>query len=172
MILRVATQADVDALLDVQQPAAVEGLGHVFPQDRYPFPRAAIAARWVQEIANPDVGVHLYVRHDGSIQGFAALHDRELLHFGTALPTWGTGVASRFHDALLDDFASSLGLPTVLTLRVFEENRRARRFYDKHGWLPTGRRSRTGFEPHPVLLEYELRVPRPPGPGSHASAPS
>jgi hypothetical protein len=33
MILRAARSTDVDALLDVQQPAAIEGLGHIFPQD-------------------------------------------------------------------------------------------------------------------------------------------
>jgi RimJ/RimL family protein N-acetyltransferase len=161
MILRAATQADVDALLDVQQPAAVHGLGHIFSQDQHPFPRAAIAARWRTEIADPDVRVHLYADRNSSIQGFAAIRGHELLHFGTAQPTWSTGLASRFHAALLGAVAESLGTPTTLTLRVFEENRRARRFYDKHGWQPTGRSSRTTFPPHPLLLEYEhhLTVP-------------
>lgn len=125
MILRAATDADVDALLDVQQPAAVRGLDHIFPQDQHPFPRAVIAARWLTEIADPAVSVYLCTEHDGSIQGFATVRGHELLHFGTALPTWGTGLASRFHSALLDATAEAHGMPTTLTLRVFEENRRA-----------------------------------------------
>lgn len=157
MILRAATTADVEALLDVQQPAAVRGLGHVFPQDQQPFPREAIISRWLTELADPDIDVYLCTEHDGSIQGFAAFSGHELLHFGTALPTWGTGLASRFHDALLDARAEALAGST-LTLRVFEENRRARRFYEKHGWQLTGRLSRTTFPPHPVLLEYELQL--------------
>jgi len=39
---------------------------------------------------------------------------------------------------------------------VFADNRRARRFYEKHGWRPTGRSSVSSFEPYPVLLEYVL----------------
>jgi RimJ/RimL family protein N-acetyltransferase len=48
---------------------------------------------------------------------------------------------------------------------VFEGNRRARRFYEKLGWTPTGRTSRTTFAPYPVLLEYvRERTPDRPGP--------
>ena len=161
MILRAAHSTDVDALLDVQQPAAVEGLGHIFPQDQHPFSRAAVAERWLTEIADPEVYVYLCTEEDGSVQGFAAVRSHELLHFGTALPTWGTGLASRLHDALLRVTAQTLGRPTTLTLRVFDENQRARRFYVKHGWTPTGRTSRTTFAPHPLLLEYERHLAEP-----------
>lgn len=41
-------------------------------------------------------------------------------------------------------------------LRVFADNGRARRFYAKHGWQPTGATSRSSYPPHPVLLEYVL----------------
>jgi RimJ/RimL family protein N-acetyltransferase len=51
--------------------------------------------------------------------------------------------------------AQTIDTPTTLTLRVFDENRRAQRFYAKQGWRPTGRTSRTAFAPHPLLLEYE-----------------
>jgi hypothetical protein len=39
-------------------------------------------------------------------------------------------------------------------LRVFEENRWARRFYERRAWLATGERTRTSFAPHPVLVHY------------------
>lgn len=45
-----------------------------------------------------------------------------------------------------------------MSLRVFADNVRARRFYERLGWRPTGRVSRTSFPPDPVLLEYQLRV--------------
>jgi RimJ/RimL family protein N-acetyltransferase len=159
MILRTATSSDVEALLDVEQPGAVESLGHIFPQDQHPFPRGAIATRWLAEIADSKINVHLYTEHDGTIRGFAAVRHHELLHFGTALDTWGTGLASRFHDALLAATACGITPPTLM-LRVFEENRRARRFYEKHGLQPTGRSSRTTFPPHPLLLEYERHLPQ------------
>jgi hypothetical protein len=31
--------------------------------------------------------------HEGRIVGFAATRDNELFHFGTAVETWGTGLA-------------------------------------------------------------------------------
>ncbi|GAA3696752.1 hypothetical protein GCM10022204_10890 [Microlunatus aurantiacus] len=157
MILRSATSADVEALLDVQEPGAVEGLGHIFSQDQYPFPREAIGSRWLAEIVDPKINVYLYTEHGGTIRGFAAVRDHELLHFGTALDTWGTGLASGFHDVLLDATARRTTRPTLM-LRVFEENLRARRFYEKHGWQLTGRSSRTTFPPHPLLLEYNRRL--------------
>lgn len=162
MILRRATANDVNALLDVQEPGAIEGLGHIFPQDRYPFPRDVLADRWQREIADPDTEVYLYTEDDGTVCGFAATRGDELLHFGTAVSTWGSGLASRFHDALLDTMAAGSG-PTV-RLRVFDENRRARRFYEKHGWRPTGAVSRTRFPPHPQLLEYEHALHPTPDP--------
>ena len=154
MLLRPATGDDVEQILDVQQPGAALGLGHIFPQDEHPFPRARIGARWRAEIADPAVAVHVCTRDDGAVEGFAAVRGHELLHFGTAVPTWGTGLASCFHDALLEVVAASVE-GSRLTLRVFEENGRARRFYAEHGWRPTGRSSRTSFPPHPVLLEHE-----------------
>ena len=38
--VRPLTNADLDVLLDVQCEGGDVGLGHIFPQDRYPFPAA------------------------------------------------------------------------------------------------------------------------------------
>jgi hypothetical protein len=40
-------------------------------------------------------------------------------------------------------------------LRVFTGNARARRFYEKHQWEPTGDRSVSTFAPHPELMRYQ-----------------
>jgi RimJ/RimL family protein N-acetyltransferase len=159
VLLRAATVADVEALLDVQQEGAVHGLGHIFPQEQHPFPRGDLAARWRTEIDDPHVDVRLYVTGcgDQDILGFAAVGDGELLHFGTALSTWGSGLASRFHDDLLDSLVDVVPTPT-LSLRVFEANTRARRFYEKHGWYATGATSRSTFPPYARLLQYRRRL--------------
>jgi RimJ/RimL family protein N-acetyltransferase len=153
MLLRDAESSDLPALVDLQQAGSVRALGHVFPQDRFPFPREAILARWAAEIADPDVSV-LSIDHDGRLAGFAALRADELLHFGMAVDTWGTGLAAMAHDHLLPRLAVA-GRPW---LRVFEENHRARRFYEKMGWRRTGRSSRSDFPPHPILLAYEYQA--------------
>ena len=42
---RLMERADLPDLLELQERGAVAGLSRVFPQDRYPFPRAAKPAR-------------------------------------------------------------------------------------------------------------------------------
>ena len=154
MLLRAAAQSDLPAMVDVQHAGAVRALAHIFPQDEYPFPRAAIGSRWASEIENPGVEVYVIENDDGQTVGFAAVRGNELLHFGTAVETWGTGLAAVAHDKLVERLASA-GV-AVARLRVFEQNHRARRFYEKLGWRQTDRLSRTLFPPHPVLVEYEL----------------
>src|SRR5260370_36364623 len=131
--------------MDVQHSGALRALTHIFPQDAYPFPRAAIQSRWATEIANPDVDVYVIEHDDGQIAGFAAIRDNELLHFGTAVETWGTGLAAAAHSRLIDRLAAT-GAANA-RLRVFEENRRARRFYEKLGWRRTDRLNPTSLPP-------------------------
>lgn len=156
MNLRAAAETDLDSLLAVQQEGAIRALSHIFPQDTHPFPTEALRSRWAEELADPGIRVYVMTNDDGAVVGFAATRDNELLHFGTAVETWGTGTAAEAHDALLRALAAE-GI-TQARLRVFEENHRARRFYEKLGWQVTGRRSRTSFPPHPVLVEYRRTV--------------
>ena len=91
---------------------------------------------------------------EARVVGFAAVRDNELLHFGTAVETWGTGLAAAAHAQLIQRFAA-MGAIQV-RLNVLEANYRGRRFYEKLGWRRTNRLSQTSYPPHPVLLEYEL----------------
>ena len=150
--LRVMTAADVQQVLDVQEPGGVLGLSDVFPQDAYPFPRDVVAARWLQEIATPDIDCYVVVL-DGAVVGFAAIRGDEFLHFGTAVEHWGTGIAETAHDAMLDRMRSR-GVQRAW-LRAFTGNGRGRRFYEKLGWVPTGARTRSTYPPHAELLRYE-----------------
>jgi RimJ/RimL family protein N-acetyltransferase len=105
------------------------------------------------------------------LSGFAATRAEELLHFGTSPATWGSGLSSDLHTAVLATFVATSDSP-LARLRVFEANLRARRFYEKHGWRATGGRSRTSFPPHPELREYNRPVMRSTGtvPNSAISA--
>lgn len=149
------TDADLPTLIDVQQAGAVLGMAAIFPQDTHPFPRDAIVARWREEIGDPTVDTYVAVDDGGHITGFAATTGSELLHFGTAVETWGDGTAHELHDVVVDRMCAGGGKPV---LYVFAENHRARRFYEKHGWRPTGASHTSGFAPHPLLLEYALHV--------------
>ncbi|MFN8167155.1 MAG: GNAT family protein [Candidatus Nanopelagicales bacterium] len=153
-LLRPLRPGDLDALLVIQHEGSVAVLGAVFPQDRYPFPAADIRRRWESELADPAVECFAIVGGDDEdLDGFAAVRGAELLHLGTARRTWGSGLAGRAHDELLEHLASRE--VDLAFLRVFEANERARRFYARRGWTEVGPPSRSEFEPHPVLLRYE-----------------
>lgn len=150
---------DVPALVDVQQSGAVRALAHIFPQDAYPFPREEIMSRWVAEIADPGIEVYVIEQDAGQIAGFAAIRGNELMHFGTAVETWGSGLAAAAHEQLIERLRDSGS--ALARLRVFVGNHRARRFYQKLGWRCTDRLSRTPFPPHPELVEYEFDLQTP-----------
>ncbi|MGH3507077.1 MAG: GNAT family N-acetyltransferase [Nocardioidaceae bacterium] len=152
-VMRRAVPGDVAAVVEVQREGAVAALSHVFPQDTHPFPVDEVRRRWAVEVVDPALRCYVVSHVDEGVLGFAAIRGDELLHFGTALRTWGTGLAVEFHDALLGAFDASR-TPRVW-LRVFEDNVRARQFYEKLGWRRTGERSRTSFPPHPTLVHYE-----------------
>lgn len=151
-VLRAMTAADVPRVVDVQEPGAVLGLAEVFPQDLHPFPRASIAERWLREIALPGTDC-IVVLQDGEVAGFVAIRGEELLHFGIAVEHWGSGLAGTAHDAVVVRMRA-YGVRRA-RLRVFTGNGRARRFYEKRGWRPTGERSRSSFAPCPELLTYD-----------------
>jgi RimJ/RimL family protein N-acetyltransferase len=151
---------DLSELLVLQKQGAVVGLAEVFPQDTQPFPTDSIRERWQDELVDPSIAAYVATGAHGRLLGFAARRTDELLHFGTAVETWGSGLATGLHDALVETFPPEVAR---LRLSVFANNGRARAFYEKLGWRPTGRQSRTSYPPHPVLLEYVLDRTDPPG---------
>ncbi len=144
--------ADLPELVVVQERGAVAGLSNVFPQETHPFPREAILERWASELEDPAIAAYV-ATSDGRLVGFAARRGDELLHFGTALETWGSGLATWLLDSLIATYPPDV---QQVRLRVFAGNRRARRFYEKLGWKATGVEYRTSFRPHPTLIEYRL----------------
>ena len=154
-VLRRMVAADIPAVLDVQERGSVQALSSVFPQDRYPFPRDDVAARWRQEVADPRIDCFVVLHHDG-VAGFAATRGDEFLHFGIAVESWGSGLAVIAHDAVLEHLRAQ-GLQHIW-LRVFRGNGRARRFYEKHRWVATNDRSVSTFVPHPELMHYERNL--------------
>ncbi len=154
-VLRPLVTEDLDRLMIVQRAGAVAGLGHIFPQETHPFPVDTVRARWETAIADPGIDCFA-IMAAGALAGFAATRSDELLHFGTAVDTWGSGLAGQAHAELIDHLITT-GWDAAW-LRVFEENRRAVRFYEKHGWHRTEITSRTTFPPHPLLRRYELSL--------------
>jgi putative acetyltransferase len=154
-VLEPLALAHLEALMAVQQEGAAAGLGHIFPQETHPFPRQRVLDRWMREIADP--GVDCFVIKDaGHVAGFAATRADELLHFGTAVSTWGSGLADVAHSELLDHLRARE--QQNVWLRVFDENTRAIRFYVRRGWVRTDVTMQTTFPPYPTLRRYERRL--------------
>jgi diamine N-acetyltransferase len=155
-VLRVMASGDLEDVLRVQREGSVLVLSNIFPQDRYPFPDQAVRDRWVSEIAHPEIDCFVVTDASRRVAGFAAVRGPEFLHFGTAVSTWGTGIAGLAHDEVLAHIRR-LGHDSAW-LRVFAANARARRFYERRGWSPTGEKVRSTFAPHPTLLRYAVKI--------------
>jgi diamine N-acetyltransferase len=155
-VLRPMTAADLDALLPVQREAAQVAFAMVYPQDEFPFPTDAIRQRWERELADPDIACFVILDSEREVAGFAAIHGAQFLHFGTALRQWGTGLAGAAYSEVLRHWRAHGHRRAWL--RVLEDNVRARRFYERRGWQPTGERERSAFAPFPVLLRYDVEL--------------
>lgn len=76
------------------------------------------------------------------------------MHFGTAVRTWGTGLARRAHEEMVDELRRAGHLRPWL--RCLEDNHRAVRFYTRLGWIPTDETSLSPYAPWPTLRTFTL----------------
>jgi GNAT superfamily N-acetyltransferase len=146
--LRRATAADAALLAALQEEASRAGVAHVYPPDRYPFPTEAVRERW--RVYTDGGGWAALAGEDG----FVAVDPPWLEALYVAPPAWGTGVADRLHDAAVAELRAR-GVDRA-RLWVLEENHRARRFYERHGWAADGTSRVVEFPPHPIDLGYSL----------------
>jgi GNAT superfamily N-acetyltransferase len=153
--LRPASVDDVDVCLTVQRRSAVVGYGHIFPQQEYPFPDDVVRAEWVQRFAD-NIAVTLASRN-GEAVGTISVRPPRLESLFVVPEAWGSGVARVLHDEALRQIAGA-GC-AVAELDVMVENGRARRFYEKLGWVADGRTDTSPFPPYPRLMGYR-RDPR------------
>jgi diamine N-acetyltransferase len=153
--VRAARPDEVEALLGIQQAASVAGFRHIFPPARYPFPAAAVRARWRAALGTAEVCV-LVAECDGLPVGVVEVAPERLDGLFVLPCAWGSGVADRLHDAAVQRLRGwGCGW---CRLSVLEENQRARRFYERRGWRLDGRRTRTPFPPHPPMVGYTLSL--------------
>jgi GNAT superfamily N-acetyltransferase len=151
--IRAATRDDADGITDVQVASWRAGYAHVFPDSvlyaddfdstrrtfwrawRFaPGHRIAVAALPGEGTVDRIVGFSSYGPERERARGFTGRGEVWALYLHP--DTWGTGVA----DALIEHVEIRLlaeGFETAV-LWVLDDNPRARRFYEKHGWAATG----------------------------------
>jgi GNAT superfamily N-acetyltransferase len=154
--LRRPRPGDAEELFRRYRETALVAYRHIFPPELYPFPDEAVRAQW-HELA---AGAHglLVAEEDGEIVGAVVAKPGALEHLFVVPSRWGTGIADALHDAAVG-VSRDAGLDEC-RLEVVEENRRARRFYERHGWVRDGR-SRVGeYPPYPRVIGYKLALLR------------
>jgi putative acetyltransferase len=138
---------NAELLARIQEEASLGGLSHIFPPELYPFPTEAVRERW-QAFAGP-------VRLAGE-DGFVAVAPPFLEAIYVRPSAWGTGVAGALHDWAVEQLRAA-GVERA-RLWVLEENHRARRFYERRGWLLDGTTREVPFPPNPIDLGYALAL--------------
>jgi GNAT superfamily N-acetyltransferase len=142
-MFRRARARDAVALRDLERAANLVALAHVFPPQDHPYPDRVVLDRWREVLADPAVTT-VVGEDDEGLTAFAAFDASTLLHLAVRPDQWGTGLA-----------AAVLEVVPSRRLWCLAENHRARRFYERLGWRPTGTEKAETFPPFPVLLEYE-----------------
>ena len=151
--IRGARAGEGPILAAVQELASVAALGHIFPPELYEYPRAAVQAHWGAAVDDPLKRTLIAVSGDEPV-GAACVYDEWLDGLYVVPEHWGTGLAGELHDRALDA-ARELGSERC-HLWVLEDNRRARRFYERRGWRENGTTRVVEFPPNPLDIGYSL----------------
>lgn len=145
--LRDAGPADAAALADLGARTFTETFGHLYhPHDLATFLEGHTAAAWAIELADPGFRVRI-AEAEGAPVAYSKLGPHrlpvpargttaELRQFYLLKPWQGTGLAA----AMMADViagARDRGAHD-LVLSVFEDNHRARRFYERYGFERVG----------------------------------
>lgn len=147
-----AGPADADLLAGLERTSTTDALAHIFGTER-PYPIDDVRARWAIVLDDPETATLL--AYDVEPIGYAAIDRVELRHFGVIRARFGTGAADALHAEAMRRMTASAG--DAPRLWVLAENHRARRFYERRGWLADGRSGQSEFPPYPTQLGYTYR---------------
>ena len=107
--------------------------------------------RWVREEVVPRRETWVAVDPDGTVCGFMALHGDDLDQLYLRPDHTGRGIGSRLVDL------AKARRPTGLGLFTFQVNRRARAFYERHGFTVEHLGDGTGNEERQPDVRYAWR---------------
>jgi GNAT superfamily N-acetyltransferase len=146
---------DADELFQRFRETALVAYRHVFPPELYPFPDDAERAKW-RHLVHDHGRTHRLVVAEagGKVVGAVVAKPGTLEHLFVVPSRWGTGVADALHAAAVD--VSRRAGAAECRLEVLAENLRARRFYERHGWVRDERSRPADYPPHPRVVGYTL----------------
>jgi ribosomal protein S18 acetylase RimI-like enzyme len=144
---RDAAPADAPILADIGRRTFVETFGHLYaPENLAAFLLNHAEEKWAEDLANPNLSVRL-VEDDGTPAGYAKVGPKtlpydptgpavELSQFYLLKPWHGAGIAQELMAWTIAE-AKRRGAEE-LYLSVYEDNHRARRFYERYGFTIVG----------------------------------
>ncbi|SEW34877.1 Ribosomal protein S18 acetylase RimI [Austwickia chelonae] len=161
--LRLAQPEDAPQMMDLEAAVNVAALPHIFPPEQYPYPRDFVLERWTKELQDPTFRIWVAeatscgetpgTPREKRIVAYCACCEKEgeawLEHLGVATDLQGSGLAR-----MLVDNARTAYTGREVNLWVLEENRRARRFYEREGWNVTGITMPAIYPPYPTMVRY------------------
>ena len=144
MLVRPARREDAAAIADVHVQTWQATYEHVFGAERVAGIGDGRRAQWEERLAAPPPGRQVFVAEDGErVTGFVSIGDSrdepgkgELFAIYVLPEAWGSGAGP----ALMASALEALSRYSSATLWVLEDNPRARRFYEREGWIPDGGR--------------------------------
>ena len=151
--IRDARPEEARLLSAVQEAASLAALGHIFPPESYPYPRAAVQAHWAMSVVDRAKRTLIALNGDQPV-GAACVYADWLEGLYVVPERWGTGLGGELHDRALE-IVRELG-SELCHLWVLEDNARARRFYERRGWRENGKTRVVEFPPYPLDIGYSL----------------
>ncbi len=145
MLVRPARREDAAAIADVQVLTWQAAYEHVFGAERLADIGGGRRALWEERLANPEPDRQVFVSEedDGRVTGFVSIGESrdepgkgELFAIYVLPEAWGAGAGP----ALMASALEGLRGYSSATLWVLEDNPRARRFYEREGWILDGGR--------------------------------
>ncbi|MDQ0747549.1 ribosomal protein S18 acetylase RimI-like enzyme [Streptomyces africanus] len=136
MVIRTVLPDEVEDVVALHARARATYYPGGLPQDGTDW-----LAAWRSALVRPD-GQVLCVVEEGRMVGLASFRTPEgapadtvkLFQFHVDPGHWGRGVGSALHTACAEAWTSDGKRTAVLEVHV--DNRRAQRFYRRHGWVP------------------------------------
>jgi hypothetical protein len=154
LCLRQAEAHDLDAVLDMHERAILAGWQEIYASS--PIPLERIRARWRQAFQEQASRFAVLELSDAIIG--ASIIAPPWIHSLSVDPAhWGTAAACLLHEDAIWTIRAAAE-PEAL-LRVFAQNGRARRFWEKNGWKALdGSQQPHRDPPHPMMLTYTRAV--------------
>ena len=147
MLVRPARREDAAAIADVHVLTWQTAYEHVFGAERLADIGSGRRAQWEERLANPERRVFVS-EDDGRVTGFVSIGESrdepgkgELFAIYVLPEAWGSGAGPALMASALEELR---GFPSAM-LWVLEDNPRARRFYEREGWLVDGGRRDEAF---------------------------